>query len=177
MKKLIAIVILLSGAAFSQGVRYDLPPILSARGTPIPNVIVTVCTAAATGVPCSPAATTYTDGTLGTACSAGTQVTLTGTNTCQGTSDALGNAGFWLSPGVYTYTLSGPGVTGKIYNLTVPVGSDASGNINIPGSVSVGGALGAGATNGILNAASPRYAGADIGAKVNAAQASADCPS
>src|SRR5476651_2128098 len=141
MKKLIAIVILLSGAAFSQGVRYDLPPILSARGTPIPNVIVTVCTAAATGVPCSPAATTYTDGTLGTACSAGTQVTLTGTNTCQGTSDALGNAGFWLSPGVYTYTLSGPGVTGKIYTLTVPVGSDASGNVNIPGSVSVGGAL------------------------------------
>lgn len=129
MKKLIAIVILLSAAAFGQGVRIDLPPIISARGTPVPNVIVTVCTAAATGVPCSPTATTFTDGTLGTACGAGNQVVLTGTSTCQGTSDSLGNAGFWLSPGSYTYTLSGPGVTGKIYNLTVPVGANPDGSL------------------------------------------------
>src|SRR5262249_9915578 len=92
-------------AAFSQAVRYEVPPILSNRGTPLPNVAITLCpgTATITGSTCSPQTQSFTDITLTSSCALGLPVVLAGTSTCQGTSDAIGNAGFWLSPGAYIY--------------------------------------------------------------------------
>jgi hypothetical protein len=135
MKKLIFI-LLFSAAAFPQGFRVDSQAI-GAKG-PIANVIVTVCTANATGVPCSPTATTFTDSTLGTACTAGLAVTLTGQSSCQSTSDSLGNYGFWVAPGSYTYSLSGPGITGKLYSITASNGFSPSGTIILPTPIDIG---------------------------------------
>jgi hypothetical protein len=127
MKKLLFLLLLFaSSSALGQGIRVDLPPIINGQGKPIANVQVTVCTSTATGFPCSPQASTFTDGTLGTACGAGFQVTLTNTNVCQSTSDSLGNAGFWLAPGNYRYTLTGPNLTPQLYNLTIPSTSGAT---------------------------------------------------
>jgi hypothetical protein len=120
MKKLILAVFLLSGMVFGQGARFDQQAIGS-KG-PIANVIVTACSPTATGIPCSPTVPTFTDITLGTACGAGLAVTLPGQSSCQGTSDSSGNYGFWLSPGAYRYSLSGPGITGKLYDITIQAG-------------------------------------------------------
>src|SRR5262249_20209813 len=64
---------------------------------------------------------------LSSQCASGFPVTQTNSSTCASTGDGLGNAGFWLVPGAYIYCLSGPNITGKCYNLTVPVGATASG--------------------------------------------------
>lgn len=136
MKKLALAVLLLSGMVFGQGARFD-QQVIGSKG-PIPNIIVTVCSGTATGVPCSPTVSTFTDITLGTACGAGLAVTLPGQSSCQATSDSLGNYGFWLSPGAYRYSLSGPGITGKLYDLTVQAGistpvSTANGGTGVSG--------------------------------------------
>jgi len=114
--------------AQSQGVRFDAPPIVNGQGKPIANVNVFLCAGSATitGTTCSVQAQSFTDATLSTQCSSGFPVTPTnntgGAGGCSSTSDSLGNFGFWLSPGAYIYCLSGPNVTGKCYNLTVPTG-------------------------------------------------------
>ena len=44
MKKLILVAVLLaSGLACTQGVRYDIPPTLGPTGQPLPNIAVTLC--------------------------------------------------------------------------------------------------------------------------------------
>lgn len=133
MKKLLLTFVMFSAMAFGQGVRFDLPPIINQNGQPIPNVNISLCTGAAiiSGSSCNIAAQSFTDITLGTACGFGFPVTLTNSNTCQGTSDGAGNAGFWLSPGAYIYCLSGPNIAGACYNLTVPVGATSGGSPNI----------------------------------------------
>jgi hypothetical protein len=142
MRKLAIAVLLLSGCAFAQNARFDAEAI-NASGRPIPNVIVTVCTATATGIPCSPAVSTFTDVTGGTACGAGTQVTLPGSSTCQATGSSTGNYGFWVTPGTnYRYSLSGPGITGVLYDLTeglAPGGSGSFTNVVISGTLGVTG--------------------------------------
>lgn len=121
MKKLSVWLVLLCAAiaAHSQGVRIDPSPLIGAQtGRPIPNQTITVCAATATGIPCSPHATTYTDQTLTTACADGFFVTLTGTSVCQATSDAQGNFGFWVASGVsYKYCITGPNITGQCYTI------------------------------------------------------------
>lgn len=139
MKKLLFL-LLFCASAFGQGFRVDLPPIINGQGKPVANVQVTVCTSGASGFPCSPQSSTFTDITLGTPCGAGFQVTLTNTSICQATSDSLGNAGFWIAPGTYKYTLTGPNITPQLYNLTVPVGSGTSPtltNVTITGALTV----------------------------------------
>lgn len=123
-------VILMAVSAFGQQARFDSQA-FGPKG-PLPNVIVSLCATTATGIPCSPQVTSTTDSTGATACSIGSPVTPAGSSICQGTTDALGNFGFWLTPGAYQYCLTGPGITGKCYNITDPVGADSSGNIIIP---------------------------------------------
>lgn len=164
MKRLL-LLLLLCSAAFGQGTRVDIPPIVGGTGRPVPNVQVTVCTATAIGLPCSPQVLTYTDATLTTACSAGFQVVLTGTSTCQATTDSLGNGGFWVPPGKYKYTLTGPNLTGQTYTVVAPC--DPS-NCTIT-------ALTAGSVNGDLWVGTGSGQFANIGACITAAVAGQSC--
>jgi hypothetical protein len=137
MKNLILFLLCSVSAVFAQGVRYGLPPILNPDGRPIPNVNVFLCTGTATitGTACSVQAQSFTDITLGTECSAGFPVTPTnntaGAAGCSATSDATGNAGFWLAPGSYIYCVSGPNITGACYKLNAAVGVTSGGNTNL----------------------------------------------
>jgi len=140
MKKLILVIrktwfvcIVLSGAAWAQGVRYDIPPILTPKGVPAANVQVILCagSGAISGATCSPQTQSFSGITLATPCPQGFPVTLAAASVCQSISDALGNAGFWLAPGTYIYCLNGTNINGQCYNLTVPVGATSAGNGNL----------------------------------------------
>ncbi len=122
---------ILTGIGFAQGVRYDVPPILGPTGQPLPNIAVALCpgTGAISGATCSPQTQSFSDITVGVPCALGNPVTLTASTQCQSTSDAFGNAGFWLSPGAYIFCLTGRGIAGSCYNLTVPAGSTPSGTL------------------------------------------------
>jgi hypothetical protein len=74
------------------------------------SLTVTVCTSSATGLPCSPKATIYTDSTAGTAA------------TNPFTTDANGNYGFWVTPGIYVVTITGTIPAGYTKTYVVPVG-------------------------------------------------------
>ena len=76
---------------------------------PIPGAIITVCTSAGTGTPCSPIAPIYTDQAL-------TQQ-ITGSVV---TADSNGNFGWWAPAGNYTYSITAARVTGKLFSLTLP---------------------------------------------------------
>src|SRR5215475_1963871 len=140
MKRLI-LFLLFSSLACAQGVRVDIPTIVNPLGKPIPNVNVQLCsgTATITGTSCSPQVQSFIDGTLATTCASGFPVTQPQIASCSATSDGAGNAGFWLSPASYIYCLTGPNVTGKCYNLTVPVGATPSGTLVTTNSVMIGG--------------------------------------
>jgi hypothetical protein len=108
----------LPGLAWGQGVRVDNPGGPATRNVqnflaPIPGATITICQAGATGAPCSPLVPT-------------SPVTLCTDATCSTaapnpfTADAGGNFGGWLLPGTYTFSITGTGVTGKIFNLTIP---------------------------------------------------------
>jgi hypothetical protein len=73
---------------------------------------VTVCTLGATGTPCSPKATIYTDATAASA------------STNPFTADSNGNYGFWVLPGTYVVTITGaiPSPYTKTYFVTSPLG-------------------------------------------------------
>lgn len=132
MKHVFWLVVLLSGMAFAQGVRYDSVA-LNPRGAPIPNATITLCSGTATGTPCSPAATSFTDITLGTGCASGFPVVLQGQTSCQATTDGNGNFGFWLNAGTYKYSISGPTVaTPQTYTITVNSGSGSFSTITVP---------------------------------------------
>lgn len=164
VRRLICI-FLLSAAAFAQGARWDSVA-STTKGiqgqtvtAPIPNPIITVCTAAATGIPCSPQVTTYTDSTLVTPCAGSTQVTLPGSSLCQSTGDSQGNYGFWVPAGNYTYSVSGAGVTAKLFSVTLPIigGGPASVTtltaVNINGDLWVGNGAGQYASMAACNTA------------------------
>src|SRR5215813_549934 len=122
------------GLACAQGVRVDIPPILSPKGVPLANVQVSLCSGsgAINGATCSPQTQSFNGITLATPCPLGFPVTLTATSVCQSISDGLGNAGFWLAPGTYIYCLNGPNINGQCYNLTVPLGITSGGVIGPP---------------------------------------------
>jgi hypothetical protein len=120
MKRILLAIFVLSISALAQnpgGRLGDSQPIRSSTSitglsssfpTIVPNAVVQVCNYPANAVPCTNLATTYTDATLGTACSTSTQITYAGSNTCVGATDVGGAWGVWLFPGQYewTYTLS-----------------------------------------------------------------------
>lgn len=136
MKKLLlGLVLLFPLVAVAQGGgRYDSYA-LTVSGVNviiIPNVKITVCTAAATGTPCAPLATTYTDQTLTTPCAGSTQVVLQGGSVCQANGDPFGNFGFWASPGTYKYQISKTGFATQTFTITVPADATNVGPIMPP---------------------------------------------
>ena len=100
MKKLIfstLVIAAVAAAARAQGVQYhDIA--FNSQGRPVAGVTITVCPRSATGYPCSPTTSIYTDITL----------TTHAPNPFQ--TDSLGNYIFNAPPGQYTVTISGPGV-------------------------------------------------------------------
>ena len=122
IQKLLFLSALLAACAFGQGYRFDPSPVLTTGTTcqlgqlcpalVVPGSSVSVCNYPS----CNAAITTYTDATLGMACPTTAQVTLPGSTTCQATTDAQGQFGFWFaSGGTYLYVLNVPGSSGPTY--------------------------------------------------------------
>ena len=122
--------------AQAQGSRKD-DIVFGPTGHPIAGATVTVCMPTATGTPCSPLSTIYTDATL----------TVPTTNPFQ--TDGIGNYHFYAPAGRYRLQVSGPGITGTITYpdviLPADLSSSGSGNnisafgLTLGGNLSVGG--------------------------------------
>jgi hypothetical protein len=135
---LIAIAAVMASApsAWGQGSRKD-DVVFGATGHPVSNATVTVCLATATGTPCTPLATLYTDATL----------TATAANPFQ--TDGIGNYHFYAPAGRYLVQISGAQITGtRTYPdviLPADVSSSGSGNnisafgLTLGGNLSVAG--------------------------------------
>lgn len=102
-KQLLLTCVLMTGMAFGQGVRYDSNVTTTASNVPagasaaimtVPNAIVTVCAYPASGSPCTNTVSLFSDMAL-------TQPLPSNPLT----TDAKGRFGFWVAPGVYTYTV------------------------------------------------------------------------
>jgi hypothetical protein len=115
MKRLLTVLLLLTAAAFAQGVRIgDGTPVASTLNlsgvgnilTPSSTAAIAICTYPANAVPCTNKATTYTTQALSVACATSVQVTLPGTSSCVANADSLGNWGAWVAPGSYDYTIT-----------------------------------------------------------------------
>jgi len=135
-------------SAQAQGSRKD-DIVFNAQGRPMAGAGVRVCTATATGQPCTPLASIYSDPGL-------TQALANPTAT-----DGLGNYNFYAAPGRYMLEISGPGITTKqmpnvilpsdpstptFTSVTSTSGISAfslslSGNLTVSGSAAVSGAL------------------------------------
>lgn len=154
--------LLLSAALLAPGVRAqgsrkdDI--VFGAQGKPVAGATITVCTSTATGTPCAPLATLYTDATL----------TVVAPNPF--TSDGLGNYHFYAPPARYIVQISGGGIntytvddvilpndptspsfssvtsTGGITATTLTLG----GNLSVSGDAGITGTLTAG-TFSIMN--------------------------
>src|SRR5690242_3289003 len=160
---------LLMPSASAQGSRKD-DIVLGPSGHPVPGATVRVCQSGATGSPCSPLATLYTDATL----------TTTAPNPLQ--TDGLGNYHFYAPAGRYVIQITGPGIKGTMNYpdviLAPDVSSNGSGNdisafgltlggdLNVAGNATVNGTAAVNALNGVQKA--ERFAGADAGAQINA---------
>jgi hypothetical protein len=134
----VALVILLGvvGGAHAQGSRKD-DIVFGPSGHPIAGATVRVCQATATGSPCTPLATLYTNATL----------TTTSANPLQ--ADGIGNYHFYAPAGRYLIQITGPGLTGTMSYpdviLAPDVSSTSSGNdisafgLTLGGNLSVAG--------------------------------------
>jgi hypothetical protein len=98
MKKRLFLLLALIFPALAYGQNSNYQQILlGSTGRPVAGAQVTICSAGATGIPCSPTVNIYNaDG------SAASNPII---------SDSLGNWGFWAPPGNYTYTVTGLNVT------------------------------------------------------------------
>ncbi|MGD0305890.1 MAG: hypothetical protein ABSC71_13785, partial [Candidatus Acidiferrales bacterium] len=103
----------LAPSAQAQGSRKD-DIVFGPTGHPIANASVTVCAATATGIPCTPLATLYTDATL----------TTTAANPFQ--ADGIGNYHFYAPAGRYLVQITGPQVEGTITYPDVILPADVS---------------------------------------------------
>ncbi|HXZ12819.1 MAG TPA: glycosyl hydrolase family 28-related protein [Candidatus Sulfotelmatobacter sp.] len=122
--------------AHAQGSRKD-DIVFGPSGHPVAGATITVCTATATGTPCSPLAVLYTDATL----------TVPAPNPFQG--DGIGNYHFYAPAGRYVVQITGPGITGTINYpdviLPADLSSSGSGNnisafgLTLGGNLTVGG--------------------------------------
>jgi hypothetical protein len=87
--------------------------VLNTTGTPLPGVNVRVCTEPASGTPCTPLASIYSDPGLSTPMAN------------PFTADSLGNYQYYAAPGTYHEQLSGTGITGTRdipnVSITAPV--------------------------------------------------------
>ena len=120
MKRLLAIIGLLSAYAFGQGSVYTRPVITSTAG--VPGAAIYVCSATAVGNPCTPQVTIYSNATLTTPVNQPIQ------------SDANGNFSFFCSPGnvQVQVTAPNPGSETVTYLDTCPGtgGGGGSGNVS-----------------------------------------------
>jgi hypothetical protein len=151
MKKCAAIfaAMLCAATTWAQGSRRD-DIVFGPSGHPMAGATVTVCTAGATGTPCSPLAQLFTDSTL----------SVPAPNPFL--SDSLGNFHFYATPGRYQVQISGPGIVGTITYPDVILPNDPSspsfnsvtasgaisaltlslgGNLTVGGSATVNGSL------------------------------------
>jgi hypothetical protein len=145
-----AVILLLAGVttAQAQGSRKD-DIVFNAQGRPMAGASVRVCAFGASGQPCTPLASIYSDAAL-------TQALANPTST-----DGLGNYNFYAAPGRYMIEISGPGIiTKQIPNVILPSDPSTptftsvtttsgisafslslSGNLTVSGSTAVTGAL------------------------------------
>src|SRR5579863_5233777 len=134
--------------AHGQGTRKD-DIVFNTRGVPLAGATVRICAMPATGQPCTPLASIYSDPGL-------TQALANPTTT-----DGLGNYNFYAAPGRYEIEISGPSITTKqIPNVILPSDPTAptfttvtttsgisafslslSGNLTVSGSAAVTGSL------------------------------------
>src|SRR5277367_228245 len=135
---------LASPQARAQGSRRD-DIVFGPSGHPVAGAIITVCQATATGTPCAPLATLYTDATL----------TTTAPNPFQ--ADGIGNYHFYAPAGRYLIQISGPQITGTINYPDVILPADVSssgagnnisafgltlgGNLSVAGNTTISGTL------------------------------------
>jgi len=128
----------------AQGSRRD-DIVFGPSGHPISGATITVCQTTATGTPCSPLATVYTDATL----------TVTSSNPFQ--ADGIGNYHFYAPAGRYLLQITGPQIPGTITYPDVILPADVSssgagnnisafgltlgGNLSVAGNASIAGTL------------------------------------
>jgi Pectate lyase superfamily protein len=131
-------------AARAQGSRRD-DIVFGPSGHPVANATVRVCQAGATGTPCTPLATIYTDATL----------IVSAPNPFK--TDGIGNYHFYAPSGRYEVQISGPGISGTMTNpdvilppdtSTIGAGNDISafgltlgGNLSVAGNATISGTL------------------------------------
>jgi hypothetical protein len=129
---LIATASLLAPALAAQGSRKD-DIVFGPSGHPVAGATVTVCQATATGTPCSPLATIYTDATL----------TTPSANPFQ--TDGIGNYHFYAPAGRYMLQISSPQINGTLTYpdviLPADVSSTGSGNSISAFALTLGGNL------------------------------------
>jgi hypothetical protein len=137
-------IVALVPSANAQGTRKD-DIVFGPTGHPIANATVTVCAATATGTPCTPLATLYTDATL----------TTTAANPFQ--ADGIGNYHFYAPAGRYLVQITGPQVEETITYPDVTLPADVSssgagnnisafgltlgGNLSVAGNATISGTL------------------------------------
>ena len=140
-----AALFLAASPTHAQGSRKD-DVAFGTNGRPVADATITVCSSGATGTPCTPLATLYTDATL-------THAT---PNPFQ--SDGLGNYHFYAAPGRYVVQVSGPGIDTHTMNDTILPNDPATpsfnsvtatsmslgGNLRVGGDASVSGMLSSG---------------------------------
>lgn len=130
--------------AYGQGSRKD-DVVFGPSGRPVAGATVQVCQPTATGTPCSPLATIYTDATL----------TVSAPNPFQ--TDGLGNYHFYAPAGRYQIQISSPQINGTITQQDVILPPDLSssgagnnisafgltlgGNLTVAGNASISGTL------------------------------------
>ena len=136
--------LLMTTGASAQGSRKD-DIVFGPSGHPVAGATVRVCEATATGTPCSPLATLYTDATL----------TTTTANPLK--TDGLGNYHFYAPAGRYFIQITGPNIEGTQNYPDVILATDASsdgsgndisafglrlgGNLSVAGNATVNGTL------------------------------------
>lgn len=118
----LAFLLLFASPLYGQGMRYDnfvLKPLAAGGVTPVSGALITVCTSAGTGTPCTPkVANIYSDEAL--------TVPITGSGGAGTTnSDANGNFGFYAAPGSYIATVTGSGITSYTIKVMLPLGTSA----------------------------------------------------
>lgn len=129
MKRLVLLLTLLTVVSFAskanaQGFPYTNIALYNSGGNAhvLASALITVCTANASGIPCSPTVPLFTDYLL-------TQVLSNPFN-----ADANGNYGFMIASGNYTVTVTGVAVQGYSYQISLGPGS--LNTLTGPGSIS-----------------------------------------
>jgi hypothetical protein len=130
---LITMAVLSMGTAFSQGSPFS-GSVANGQGQPIAGALITACNAGATGAPCSPTITIYSDAAL-----THPITTLT--------TDGYGYFQFFVPAGNYCYTATSPQITSTTcYPFAAPLvpGSVANfASVTTTGNISAGGNISA----------------------------------